>query len=54
LLVEADQVREFLDPLSVRRLWGVGKVTGQVFERLSIRRVNRVASRKQFRISISS
>ena len=42
LLVEADQVREFLDPLPVGRLWGVGKVTGQVFERLSIRTIGQL------------
>ena len=42
LVVEADQVREFLDPLPVGRLWGVGKVTGQVFERLSIRTIGQL------------
>lgn len=42
LVVEEDQVREFLDPLPVGRLWGVGKVTGQVFERLSIRTIGQL------------
>ncbi|MGE0609276.1 MAG: DNA polymerase IV, partial [Pirellulales bacterium] len=37
VVVEPDQVQEFLDPLSVGRIWCVGKVTGQVFQRLGFR-----------------
>lgn len=39
VVVEADQVQSFLDPLPVSRIWGVGKVTGQTFQRLGIRTV---------------
>jgi DNA polymerase-4 len=40
VVVEPDRVQEFLDPLPVGRLWGVGKVTGQVFEKLGIHRIS--------------
>src|SRR6185436_8601085 len=36
---EHEGVQEFLDPLPVGRIWGVGKVTGQVFDRLGIRTI---------------
>jgi DNA polymerase-4 len=36
VVVEQDQVQEFLDPLPVGRIWGIGKVTGQVFDRFGI------------------
>ena len=36
LEVQADQVRAFLDPLPVGRLWGVGPVTRDVLERARI------------------
>ena len=36
VVVMPDQIRAFLDPLPVGRIWGVGKVTGQVFKRFSI------------------
>lgn len=39
LVVEADRVRAFLDPLPVGRLWGVGKVAGRTFEKYSIRTI---------------
>ena len=39
VVVQQDKVQEFLDPLPVGRIWGVGKVTGQVFGRLSIRTI---------------
>lgn len=41
-VVESDEVQSFLDPLPVGRLWGVGKVTGQVFERLAIRTIGQL------------
>ena len=39
VIVEQEAVQEFLDPLPVGRIWGVGKVTGQVFDRLGIRTI---------------
>lgn len=42
VIVEPDRVQEFLDPLPVGRLWGVGKVTGQVFEKLGIHRIGQL------------
>jgi DNA polymerase-4 len=42
VVVEPSHVQEFLDPLPVDRLWGVGKVTGQVFERLGIHRIGQL------------
>lgn len=42
VIVEFDQVQAFLDPLPVGRLWGVGKVTGQVFEKLGIHRISQL------------
>ena len=42
VVVEPDRVPEFLDPLPVGRLWGVGKVTGQVFEKLGIHRIGQL------------
>lgn len=42
VVVEAAHVQEFLDPLPVGRLWGVGKVTGGVFERLEIQTIGQL------------
>ena len=42
VVVAADQVQAFLDPLPVGRIWGVGKVTGRAFERLDIRTVGQL------------
>lgn len=39
VVVESGDIQAFLDPLPVGRLWGVGKVTGQVLERLQIRTI---------------
>ena len=39
VVVEQGEVQEFLDPLPVGRIWGVGKVTGKVFDRLGIRTI---------------
>src|SRR5512136_2361752 len=39
VVVEPGQVQEFLDPLPVERLWGVGKQSSKVFERLGIRTI---------------
>lgn len=48
VVVEPDNVQAFLDPLPVGRLWGVGKVTGQVFDRLGIRTIGQL---RQFPIA---
>ena len=42
VIVEPEQVEEFLDPLPVERLWGVGKQTSKVFERLGIRTIGQL------------
>jgi DNA polymerase-4 len=42
VVVEAADVQVFLDPLPVGRIWGVGKVTGKVFERLGIRTIGQL------------
>jgi len=35
-VVTADKVREFLDPLPIKKMWGAGKVTQKALARLSI------------------
>jgi DNA polymerase-4 len=35
-VVAADKVRDFLDPLPIKKMWGVGKVTQEALSRLSI------------------
>lgn len=42
-VVPADQVLEFLHPLPVAALWGVGEQTGQVLARLGLRTVGDIA-----------
>ena len=39
VVVDPNGIQEFLDPLPVSRLWGVGKVTQQEFERLGVRTI---------------
>ncbi|MFO8090602.1 MAG: DNA polymerase IV [Desulfatiglandaceae bacterium] len=36
-VVPEEKVREFLDPLPVSRMWGVGKITREALEKLNIR-----------------
>ena len=43
LVVEPDREREFLLPLPVERLWGVGKVTAEKLHRLNIHTVGELA-----------
>ncbi|MGD8576305.1 MAG: DNA polymerase IV [Thiohalophilus sp.] len=43
--VEPDAVQEFLDPLPISRLWGVGKVTAGQFERLGIQTIGQLRRR---------
>jgi len=42
--VRAEQVQAFLDPLPVSRLWGAGKTTVAVFERMGVRTIAQVRS----------
>lgn len=37
-VVHPDDVRDFLDPLPVKKMWGVGKMTQQLLSRLNIHR----------------
>lgn len=42
VVVEPARIQEFLDPLPVGRLWGVGRVTGAAFERLGVSTIGQV------------
>src|SRR6185295_13624522 len=42
VVVDPSRIQEFLDPLPVGRIWGVGKVTGQVFDRLGIKTIGQL------------
>jgi DNA polymerase-4 len=42
VVVEPSRVQEFLDPLPVSRLWGVGRVTERAFEKLYIRTIGQL------------
>lgn len=42
VVVDPDHVQEFLDPLPISRLWGVGKVTGQALEKLGLHTIGQV------------
>jgi DNA polymerase-4 len=42
MVVDAEHVQEFLDPLPVERLWGVGKQGSKVFQRLGIRTIGQL------------
>jgi DNA polymerase-4 len=39
VVVEPAHVQEFLDPLPVGRLWGVGRVSNRMFERMGVRTI---------------
>lgn len=41
-VIRPDDVRNILDPLSVSRIWGVGKVTKQRFDRLGIQTIGQL------------
>ncbi|MFV1985050.1 MAG: DNA polymerase IV [Thiohalomonadales bacterium] len=41
-VVEADKIHEFLDPMPVTRLWGVGKATAARLERFGITKVKQL------------
>lgn len=42
VVVDPAGVQDFLDPLPVGRLWGVGRVTGQAMEQLGVRTIRQV------------
>lgn len=42
VVVQADEVQAFLDPLPIGRLWGVGKVTSKLFDKLGIHTIGQV------------
>lgn len=39
VVVDSERIQEFLDPLPVGRLWGVGKVTGGGFDRFGVKTI---------------
>jgi len=45
VLVRASEMQDFLDPLPISRIWGVGKVTNRVFQQMGI------SSIKQLRLA---
>ncbi len=45
VVVPPDQIQSFLDPLPVGRIWGVGEVTGGVFDRLGIHTIEQLRQR---------
>jgi DNA polymerase-4 len=47
VVVEPHAAQEFLDPLPVSRLWGVGRVTGAVFDKLGIHTIRDVRNLPQ-------
>lgn len=49
VVVEPDRVQEFLDPLPVERLWGVGKQGSKVFQGLGIRTIGQL---RQFPLDV--
>jgi DNA polymerase-4 len=42
VVVRPDQVSDFLEPLSVSRLWGVGRVASQVFQQLGVHTIGQL------------
>jgi DNA polymerase IV len=44
VVIQPSDVQAFLGPLPVGRIWGVGKVTGQVFEKMGIRTIGQLQS----------
>ncbi|MGA2254966.1 MAG: DNA polymerase IV [Thermoguttaceae bacterium] len=42
VVVEPNKVQEFLDPLPVERLWGVGRESSKVFQRLGIHTIGQL------------
>lgn len=44
VVVREEEVREFLAPLPINRIWGVGKVAASTFEKLGIRTIGQLRS----------
>ena len=44
VVVREEEVREFLAPLPISRIWGVGKVAARTFEKLGIRTIGQLRS----------
>ena len=42
VVIEPEQIQQILDPLPVGRLWGVGKVTGRMFDHLGLRTIGQL------------
>lgn len=42
VVVDPDHIHEFLDPLPIGRIWGIGKVTGKRFEKLAIQTIGQL------------
>lgn len=42
VIVDSEHVQEFLDPLPIGRIWGIGKVTGKRFEKLAIQTIGQL------------
>ncbi|WP_339684216.1 DNA polymerase IV [Gimesia maris] len=42
VVVEPDKIQEFIDPLPVSRVWGIGKMATQRFNRLGIQTISQV------------
>ncbi len=42
VIVDAEKVQAFLDPLPIGRLWGVGRVTGKTFQQLGVRTIGQL------------
>lgn len=42
VVVEPDEIQQFLDPLPIGRLWGVGKATNQEFQKMGVQTIGDV------------
>jgi DNA polymerase IV len=51
VVVPEEGIREFLDPLPVRRLWGVGKVTDRMLEEKGIRTIRQLRDQPRPRLN---
>ncbi len=47
VVVDPDRIQEFLDPLPVGRLWGVGRVGGRWFDEMGIRTIGQLRQTPQ-------
>jgi len=45
VVVPANEIREFLDPLDIERLWGVGRVTCDKLHQLGVRKIGHLHTR---------